>query len=93
MQYGMYVSAAGALAHSYRQDVVANNLANVDTVAFKRDLALFQARQTAAQQSGQTRNSTALLEGLGGGVFALPTRTDFSPASLEEVGDPFSVAL
>jgi flagellar basal-body rod protein FlgF len=93
MLYGMYVSAAGALANAHRQDVVANNLANVDTVAFKRDLALFRARKTAAQETGRYQDSTALLEGLGGGVFALPTATDFSPGAMEEVRDPYSVAL
>jgi flagellar basal-body rod protein FlgF len=93
MLYGIYASAAGALANAHRQDVVANNLANVDTVAFKRDMALFRARQTAAQETGQYRDTTALLEGLGGGVFALPTATDFSSGAMEEVGDPYSVAL
>ena len=93
MNYGMYVSAAGALANSYRQDVVANNLANVETVAFKPDLAMFQARRTQAQTKGQRFHTTAMLEGIGGGIFALPTYTDFSPASLDQTGSPFDLAL
>ena len=93
MIYGMYVSAAGALANSYRQDVVANNLANVDTVAFKRDLALFRARPTEAGQNGSRQYTTAMLEGIGGGSFALPTYTDFSPASLQETQNPYDLAL
>jgi len=93
MLYGMYVSAGGAMASSYRQDVVANNLANVDTVAFKRDLALLEARRTQTQQAGSSRYSTALLEGIGGGTFALPTHTDFTPASLKQTGSSFDVAL
>ena len=93
MLYGMYVSAAGALANSYRQDVIANNLANVDTVAFKRDLALFQARQTQAAQTGQRPHSAAMLEGIGGGTFALPTHTDFTPGSLSQTGGEYDLAL
>jgi len=93
MLYGMYVSAAGALANSYRQDVVANNLANAETVGFKRDLALFRSRPTQAQERGSRQATNGLLERLGGGVFALPTYTDFTPASLEETGNPFDVAL
>ena len=93
MNYGMYVSAAGALANSYRQDVVANNLANVETVAFKPDLAMFQARHTQAQTKGQSSHTTAMLEGIGGGIFALPTYTDFSPASLDQTGSPFDLAI
>jgi flagellar basal body rod protein FlgG len=93
MDYGLYVSAAGALANSYRQDVVANNLANVDTVAFKRDLALMQGRRTETSQNGAQRYSDQLLEQMGGGLFALPTFTDFSPGSLDQTGNPFDVAL
>jgi flagellar basal-body rod protein FlgG len=33
---GIYISASGMLAESARQDVIANNLANADTVGFKR---------------------------------------------------------
>ncbi len=93
MIYGMYVSAAGAMANSYRQDVIANNLANVDTVGYKRDLAMFRARTTAAQESGSSRYSSSLLDGIGGGVFSLPTYTDFSSATMREVEDPYSLAI
>ncbi len=93
MDYGLYVSAAGALANSYRQDVVANNLANVDTVAFKRDLALMQGRRTESSRTGSHRYTNPLLERLGGGLFALPTHTDFSPSSLDLTGSPTDFAL
>jgi flagellar basal-body rod protein FlgF len=93
MQYGMYVSAAGALANSYRQDVIANNLANVDTVGFKRDLALVKARQTETAKTGQQKYTAAALEGIGGGLFALPTYTDFSPASLKQTDSKLDLAL
>ena len=33
---GIYISASGTLVESARQDVIANNLANADTVGFKR---------------------------------------------------------
>jgi flagellar basal-body rod protein FlgF len=93
MLYGMYVSAAGALANSYRQDVVANNLANVETVGFKRDLALFQARPTESARGGQSRFTTAGWESLGGGIFALPTHTVWTPAALQETGGKLDVGL
>ncbi len=93
MLYGMYISAAGAMANSYKQDVVANNLANVDTTAFKKDLALFRARPTEAALNGSRRFSDAMLESTGGGIFALPTHTDFSQASLEKTDSPYDVAL
>ena len=93
MLYGLYVSAAGALANSHRQDVGANNLANVDTVSFKRDLAQAQARLTEAQISGPRRYTDRVLEGTGGGILLLPTFTDFSPSSLEVTERDFDLAL
>lgn len=93
MQYGLYVSAAGAQANSFRQDVISNNLANAETVGFKRDLAMFTSRRTEAAETGQRRDTTALLEGLGGGLFALPTHTDFSPAGLDSTGRDYDVAI
>ena len=93
MHYGLYVSAAGALANSYRQDVIANNLANVDTVSFKRDLTLLRARSTEVEQGGARGYSNRLLECIGGGAGALPTATDFSPASLNLTGRDLDVAL
>lgn len=93
MLYGMYISAAGAMANSYKQDVVSNNLANVDTTAFKKDMAMFRARPTEAGLNGSRRFSDAMLENTGGGIFALPTHTDFSQASLEKTDSPFDLAL
>lgn len=93
MLYGAYVSAAGALANSYRQDVIANNLANVETVSFKRDLALLESRDVASASGGTRQFTAPMLDGIGGGVFALPTHTDFTPGSLEETGSSLDVAL
>lgn len=93
MNYGMYVSAAGALANTFRQDVIANNLANADTVGFKKDLAMLTSRPTEVGEGGQRRYSTALLEKLGGGLFALPTHTDYAPAGIEPTENPYDVAL
>ena len=58
MNYGLYLSAAGMLTNMYRQDVAANNLANAQTPAFKRDLALlrvFLGFLGVAGSPGQTR--------------------------------------
>ena len=93
MLYGLYVSAAGAMASSYRQDVIANNIANADTVAFKRDIALLKSRATEAQHTGRTMHTADLLEGIGGGTFALPTFTDFSAGPLEKTGNDYDLAL
>ena len=67
MLYGLYLSATGVMTNAYRQDVIANNIANAETPGFKRDLALFQQRLTEAQErrGGSTNWSDPLLEKLG----------------------------
>lgn len=43
---GIYTSAAGMLCETIRQDIIANNLANVDTAGFKQNEAIFKERPT-----------------------------------------------
>ena len=48
MDAGIYLSAAGALAAEARLDVVANNIANVETPGFKRSFTLVRERPPEA---------------------------------------------
>lgn len=85
MIYGTYLSAAGMAGEQARQDLIANNLANVETTGFKRILTLFQER--APQPSGrQWQNMT-------GGRWTLPTQVDLSQGGFEDTGDPLDLAL
>jgi flagellar basal body rod protein FlgG len=97
MIYGLYLSAGGVVANSYRQDVIANNLANAETVGFKRDIPLFQQRLTESQQrrtAGRVASrSDPLLENLGGGIFAAPTLVDRSQGEMERTGSALDVAI
>jgi flagellar basal-body rod protein FlgF len=93
MIYGLYLSAAGVMSSSYRQDVIANNLANTETVGFKRDLPLFQERLTEAQQRRGERWSDPLMEGLGGGLLASPTLVDNRQGDMEHTGAPLDMAI
>ncbi len=43
MYKGMYTAVSGAVANQKRLDVIANNLANVNTTAFKADRLLFES--------------------------------------------------
>ena len=94
MIYGLYLSATGVLTNSYRQDVIANNLANAETVGFKKDLATFMQRPTEAQARGLGMNaSNPILEKMGGGLFAAPTSVDLSQGDLEETRNNLDAAI
>jgi flagellar basal-body rod protein FlgF len=86
MPYGLYISADGASAQSSRLDVIANNLANVDTVGFKQELAVFQARYAQDIQDGRVAPGSGKLADVGGGVELQSTPTNFTPGPFKITG-------
>ncbi len=74
-------------------EVIANNIANVDTVGFKRDLAVMESRYAEAIQRGAASPGAGTINDLGGGVQFRETVTDFSPGPLKKTGIPSDVAL
>jgi flagellar basal-body rod protein FlgF len=93
MPYGLYISAEGAQAQSRRMEVVANNLANVNTAGFKRQLAGFQARYTEAAERGLDIPGNGTLADLGGGVLFKSAQTDFSEGRLIHSRMPTDLAI
>jgi len=93
MDYGLYMSAAGAEAQSQRMQVMTNNLANVDTVGFKRDFAISQARHAEEIERGQAVPGLGSGNDVGGGVFLRETITDFSHGVYQETGMPTDMAI
>lgn len=94
MNYGLYLSASGALANMYRQDVFANNLANVNTVGFKHDLAAITQRKPESVEGGFGMDvSHRLLDKLGGGVLAGPQTISFTQGPIQQTDNPLDVAL
>jgi flagellar basal-body rod protein FlgF len=93
MPYGMYMSAEGAQVQSQRLEVIANNLANVNTVGFKPDVAGFQARFAEAIQRGYATHGDQSDNDVGGGVGMFDTTTDFSAGRLQETGNPLDLAI
>ncbi len=100
---GVYTALSGAMAQSQRLDTIANNLANVNTPAFKRDQQLFQEYLTANEKMPeviQVPRVPASIESfydMQGGdksfVDTAGTYTNFSQGSLKSTGNPMDVAI
>lgn len=96
MDSGTYAAASGGLYQIRRLDAVANNLANVSTAGFKKEVLSGQA---------QTFDETLAAAASPGDPFAaqdhervtpvthVASVTDFSPGSLMRTGNPLNVAL
>lgn len=94
MNYGLQISASGALASMHRQDALTNNLANINTTGFKPVLTGTIHRLAARQEDNLPfLASDALLEKLGAGVFAAPEQIDFAQGAIETSASPFDVAI
>lgn len=90
----MYISASGVLTAMYRQDVVANNLANLETAGFKPDVSVTRQRASAAQEDGlDTIESAALIQRLKAGVMLMPNRMDLTQGELATTSSPYDLAL
>lgn len=87
------MGASGAVVQQLRLEILANNLANLGTSGFKRDLAIFSA---AAPEAQTVQSSGAPASG--DPRFPLPVlpfaqSVDFSQGALETTDRPLDVAL
>lgn len=100
MNYGLYLSASGVLTNMHRLDVMANNLANLATVGFKPDEVTFASRLperldpgSLSVMGGEPADPQWMLEQLGGGTWAAPTRIDLRQGVLRPTGNDLDLAI
>jgi flagellar basal-body rod protein FlgF len=100
---GIYSAVSGAMAQSSKLDTIANNLANVNTTAFKKDRQVFSEYLSAFEKpddSMKVPRVTASIESfydMQGGdtsyVNPAGTFTTFSQGGLKSTGSPLDVAV
>ena len=93
MPYGMYLSAAGADVQSRRMEVISNNLANVDTPGFRRDIPLVKSRFAEAIERGLATPGSGGINDIGGGVDLVETATDLGVGSYQTTDTPTDLAI
>jgi len=94
MVYGLWLSADGLTTQQYRQDVIANNLANVDTPGFKPDRVAFAERLVESQTRNAIGARHGVLDAGTGGLFELPAYTDFEQeSSIVSSSSPLDIAI
>lgn len=107
MLRGIYSAASGMLANQTKMDVIAQNLANVNTPGYKRETTISQSFQSLLLQRvndlpepepgqsepGQSESVPALLGLLGLGTFIANTATRLTAGPLQATGNPLDVAI
>jgi len=93
----MWISKTGLQAQDAKLQSIANNLANVNTVGFKRDRAVFEDLfyQVERQPGAQTNDGTVSATGvqLGNGTRLVGTQKVFTNGSLQTTGQSLDVAI
>ncbi len=94
MNYGTQISVSGILTALHRQDVATNNLANINTVGFKPQLAMTRQRDPVRIEDGASGiPSDAMIERLGAGVHLMPSLTTFGQGTLRTTGNDLDIAI
>ena len=97
MPNSFFAAVSGLLAHQRRLDIVANNLANQNTTAYKASRGVFadlfyETVQNASTGNGLTVGGTNPSQ-LGTGVKVSQIKKLFSQGNLEATGQPLDFAL
>jgi len=96
MNPAMWISKTGVQAQDAKLQAIANNLANVNTVGFKRDRVVFEDLfyQVDKQPGAQTADNT-VSNGvqLGNGVTIVGTQKLFTNGSIQTTGQSLDVAI
>lgn len=97
MNGALFVGKTGLSAQDTSLKVIANNLANVSTVGFKKDRAVFEdlLYQIKRQPGAQSTQDSQLPSGLqlGSGVRVVGTHKQFSTGDLQITDAPLDVAI
>ncbi len=101
MQTGYYSAAAGMVTQFNRLDMIANNLANVNTAAFKQDnvivgdfMRLYKEARDELPHENNTREGAAFINRTMARVPQIVDKyTDFSVGSLQKTSNSLDVAL
>jgi flagellar basal-body rod protein FlgG len=91
MERGLYIAATGMISDIVRQDVIANNLANVNTAGFKVDRAVNETFGETLAHSMQ--QGGAAVGNMNFGTRISGTYTDFKQGSLRSTSQPLDIAI
>ena len=99
MMSSMYSAVSGLKTHQTRMDVIGNNIANVNTVAFKSSSVtfsdiLYQTTSNASGANATTGTGGVNAKQIGLGTTAAATKVSITSAGASETtGNPFDIRL
>jgi flagellar basal-body rod protein FlgF/flagellar basal-body rod protein FlgG len=89
MENALLVGLSRQMALSHELDIVANNVANIDTTGFKADNAAFSEYLMPGASDGRLQGGDKRISFVQDRLSWI----DFSPGAIERTGDPLNVAI
>ena len=83
---GIYTSASGMIPGIRKQEIIANNISNVSTPGFKKDMLFVKELSNAQKKAVTTRSDWE--NPMSNKVF-----TDYSQGTFEKTGNPLDLAI
>jgi len=93
MNGAFYIGATGLLAQQGAVDIVGHNIANVNTVAFKRGIADFATLVASAPSAVRATSSAPSGDPVDQGVMLVSGLRTFSQGELRETGNAMDLAI
>lgn len=94
MSSAIYAAAAGAMLNQRRLEILSNNLANINSIGFKKDLANLRIAESPADVAESIRNLSLNGPAATAPIWVrLESRTAFQQGQLKHTGNPFDLAL
>ena len=95
---GLYIAASGGTKQLKKLDILSNNIANINTQAFKRDLLVYEEIKTSSQKIASNSSDPKNLNPFGSDpavsyVQVTQSLTDYSQGSLVKTDNPLDVAI
>lgn len=97
MNRGLYTAAVGMMSQMNKMDIISNNIANSNTIGFKKDVDITQSfsEELMYRLNDKTSllNSNKKIGGVNLGNFVSEVYTDFSTGSFEETDNQYNIAI
>jgi len=90
---GLYTAASGMLAEAQRTDVISNNLANVNTAGFKKDMTITKDFASMLISRVNDGPESPTIGSMGVGVMVDEVATDQSMGAIKITGNDFDLAI
>ncbi len=90
---GIYTAASGMVAESLRNDVIANNMANVNTTGYKRDVTLTKDFGNLLMKRVDDGQNPSDIGSMGSGVLVDGIATIHEAGQLQPTGNPLDLAI